>query len=568
MISCRYLTLVAAAVFLACTSRAQTVQLEMAFPSLQFERPVDLQQAGDLLFVVEQRGIIWVFDRDPAVSAATEFLDIRSRVSRGGNEEGLLGLAFAPDYTTSGDFYVYYSARSPRRSIVARYRRSASDVRAADATSEDVLLTVAQPYSNHNGGQLAFGPDDGYLYIGLGDGGSGGDPLNHGQNRTTLLGSLLRIDVSTTPYGIPADNPFTGNTDGYKEEIWAWGLRNPWRFSFDTATGRLYLADVGQNAWEEVDVIVKGGNYGWRTMEGPACFRPPANCNRAGLELPEHAYASNGAPRSITGGYVYRSTSVPELVGRYLYGDYVEGTIWGMGTDSTAQNTELLDTSLNIASFGQDAYGEVYILAFDGRIYRFAPAPLDLNDAVDNQMYTVGMPVGPVALPGATGGMVPYSFALTPDLPPGLHFDSDANSISGTPSAPLTATSYTWEVTDHAGHTALAVFTITVAESTGRARTPSPVTGVRVHGTVPNPSWGQTDMVIDLEQDARVAITVLDLLGRVVFMVPPLRMSPGAGQRIRLDTSVMPAGTYLYQVTIDSQGEWHVETGTMLYVRR
>mgnify|MGYP001262301701 CR=1 FL=1 len=248
-------------------------ELEIAFPNLTFARPVDLQHAGDgsdRIFIVEQAGVIRVFANTSSVATADTFLNIQNRVNDSGNEEGLLGLAFHPNFATNGYFYVNYTASNPRRTVVARYRVSANPNR-ADANSEFVLLTVNQPYENHNGGQLAFGPD-GYLYIGMGDGGSGGDPQNNGQDRRGLLGDMLRIDVDNPAgglnYGIPPDNPFVGNTSGYREEIYAYGFRNPWRFSFDFVTGWLWVGDVGQGSREEVDIVEKGLNYGWRIMEG------------------------------------------------------------------------------------------------------------------------------------------------------------------------------------------------------------------------------------------------------------------------------------------------------------
>ena len=235
------------------------VLLELAFQELSFEKPVFLTHAGDgsgRVFVVEQRGVIWSVDQ--ASERSTPFLDISDRVNRGGNEEGLLGLAFSPDFASSGHLFVYYSAASPRRSVLSRFTAGPAGTPAAD--SELVVLEVAQPFSNHNGGMIAFGPDD-FLYVGLGDGGSGGDPQGNGQNRATLLGSLLRIDVSEAsagePYRVPADNPFAA-ASGARGEIWAYGLRNPWRFSFDSDTGDLWLGDVGQNAYEEIDLIIKG----------------------------------------------------------------------------------------------------------------------------------------------------------------------------------------------------------------------------------------------------------------------------------------------------------------------
>jgi glucose/arabinose dehydrogenase len=355
------------------------VELRDAFPMLSFTHPVDLQNAGDgshRLFVVEQSGIIYVFVNSPTVSTKKVFLDIQSRVNSLGTEQGLLGLAFHPGYADSGYFYVDYTASAPQRSVISRFKVSASNPDSADPASEIVLLEVAQPYSNHNGGQIRFGPD-GYLWISLGDGGSGGDPLGTGQDPTTLLGSILRIDPDTTQgglhYGIPPDNPFVGNPYGYREEIYAYGLRNPWRFSFDPVTGCVWAGDVGQSAYEEVDLIENGRNYGWNIMEGLHCYNSPT-CDTTGLTLPIWEYGHNDSGGDcITGGFVYRGDSLPELYGRYIYGDYISGRIWALAYEGAgpAVNTELLHTSLNISSFGIDAEQEVYVCAFDGHIYRF-----------------------------------------------------------------------------------------------------------------------------------------------------------------------------------------------------
>ncbi len=363
------------------SSAQQQLSIEVAFPGIRFTRPVDLQHAGDgtdRIFVVEQAGIIKVLGPDRASAAI--FLDIRDRVRDRNNEEGLLGLAFHPGFADNGVFFVSYTASDPRRSVIARYRVLGSGL--ADPGSEEVILSTPQPAGNHNGGQIAFGPD-GYLYIGLGDGGGAGDRFRNGQERSTLLGTILRIDVSTSSgYGIPPDNPFAGNTTGLREEIFAYGLRNPWRFSFDVETGLLYAADVGQNAYEEIDLIESGANYGWNVMEGAHCYSPATGCNRSGLTIPIHEYAHNGQAKSVTGGFVYRGTSVPELAGMYVYADYVDGRIWGLDVDSESgyRNTELLDTSLNIASFGVDEANELYLCAFDGQIYRFTPTSTSIEE--------------------------------------------------------------------------------------------------------------------------------------------------------------------------------------------
>ncbi len=359
------------------------VRLERVYPALAFDRMTGLYQApdgSDRWFVSEQDGRILVFGDEDDVGEAAVFLDITDRVSTGNFEEGLLGLAFAPDFGLSGDFYVNYTAQSPRRTVVSRFSVPRPGGQ-PDRRSEAVLLEVGQPFANHNGGQMLFGPD-GYLYIAFGDGGNAGDPMNNAQDRAKLLGKLLRVDVSRPgpgrSYAIPSDNPFVGQGGGVREEIWAYGLRNPWRFSWDTAGGRLWLGDVGQNSREEIDVIEKGANYGWRVMEGGECLGGPnAGCDREGLMLPVFDYARDGDECSVTGGFVYRGEAIPALQGTYLYGDYCSGRIWGLrydGTTVTAQG-ELIDSDIRISSFAQGADGELYALehADAGGIFKVVP---------------------------------------------------------------------------------------------------------------------------------------------------------------------------------------------------
>lgn len=343
-----------------------------------FEQPVFVTHAGDgsgRLFVVEQPGVIRVIEDGAALK--TPFLDIRNRVAFRG-ERGLLSVAFHPNYASNGRFFVNYTSNRNGQTVVAEYRVSA-DPNVAD-TSERIVLEIDQPFANHNGGQLQFGPD-GYLYIGMGDGGAGGDPLGHGQNRATLLGALLRIDVDRgDPYAIPSDNPFVGQADA-RPEIYAYGLRNPWRFSFDRCNGRLFLADVGQDRIEEVDLIVKGGNYGWNTMEGNACFPPGSVCVQGGFELPIATYAHSDPEGgfSITGGYVYRGRQFPALMGRYFFADFVSTRLWSL-TEVTADRWEmqtLMVAGFNISSFGEDEAGELYVTGFDGNIYRLEAAEGD-----------------------------------------------------------------------------------------------------------------------------------------------------------------------------------------------
>lgn len=352
-------------------------QLIEAFPNLSFSQPLDLQHAGDnsdRLFVVEKQGIVRVFGNDPATENASVFLDIRNRVDASGNEEGLLGLAFHPNYQTNGYFYVNYTTSDPNRTVIARFQVSPQNPDVADTDSELQILSFAQPFSNHNGGQLAFGPD-GYLYIAVGDGGSGGDPDENAQNRSTLLGSILRIDIDnpsgSNNYGIPTDNPYASNDQNFREEIYAFGLRNPWRFSFDPETGQLWAGDVGQNSYEEIDIIESGGNYGWNIMEGMHCFEPSSDCDQSGLQMPVWEYGRDQGI-SVTGGYVYRGSVLDELNGLYIYGDFGTGKIWALDATNPddPQNTELTDGEFSISSFGTDAANELYICSFNGSIYK------------------------------------------------------------------------------------------------------------------------------------------------------------------------------------------------------
>jgi len=360
------------------TATPPRLTLERVAENLSFTRLTNLVQAGERFFVTEQSGRVMSFPIGPEPAEAEVFLDIRSQVSTAGNEEGLLGLAFDPNFKPNGHFYVYYSAANPRRSVISRFSVGGiGTVGFEDATavpeSQLIVLEVPQPFSNHNGGQLAFGPD-GMLYISLGDGGAGGDPQGNGQNTSALLGSILRIDVSgigeDQGYRVPSDNPLAGATDA-RGEIWAYGLRNPWRFTFDRENGDLWAGDVGQNSFEEVDLIQRGGNYGWNTLEGNHCFSPRSGCDPSGTMPPVIEYSTNKGC-SVIGGYVYRGTSIPSLAGTYLYGDYCSGEIRGFRFENGLAGGDalLIDSGLNITSFGEDRDGEIYVLTQRGRIYR------------------------------------------------------------------------------------------------------------------------------------------------------------------------------------------------------
>ncbi len=356
---------------------AGTLNLFDIFPSLTFESPVVIENSGDNdLYVVEQAGRIWIV-KDRGVNAErSTFLDIRDRVQNGG-EMGLLGLAFHPKFTENGYFYVNYTTYNGSQlvTIVSRYQLTA-DRDVADPQSEIILLEVRQPYSNHNGGALQF-DHTGMLVIAFGDGGSAGDPDHRAQDPQSLLGKLLRIDVDRKEngnnYAIPVDNPFVGQA--YREEIWALGLRNPWRFSFDRSNGDLFIGDVGQNKWEEVDYVsgveAGGQNFGWRFKEGFACFNPQQSCDPGGLTDPIYAYGHD-LGCSITGGYVYRGVNSPDLQSTYIYADYCSGRIYGLKRDKTGgwQNKLLFTADPFLSTFGEDNSGELLIAGHrSGKIY-------------------------------------------------------------------------------------------------------------------------------------------------------------------------------------------------------
>jgi glucose/arabinose dehydrogenase len=364
---------------------AQEIALDLFLSGL--DNPVAITHAGDgtgRLFITLQGGLILV--HDGAGLRDEPFLDIRTLVSCCG-EQGLLSVAFHPRHAENGVFYVNYTDDTGA-TVVARYTVFPGDPDRADPGSAAVLLTVPQPFTNHNGGQLQFGPD-GYLYIGMGDGGSGGDPLDNAQRLTTLLGKMLRIDVDGgVPYAIPPDNPFRGSPPA-RPEIWASGLRNPWRFGFDRATGDLFIGDVGQGAWEEIDYQPAGSpggeNYGWRLMEGAHCFNPSSGCNPGTLTLPILEYG-HALGCSVTGGYRYRGAGIPAIQGQYLFSDWCSGRIWGASPDGggTWRARELLASGRNVVAFGEDGAGELYLahrpVGGPGAIYRIVagghPAPV------------------------------------------------------------------------------------------------------------------------------------------------------------------------------------------------
>lgn len=381
----------------------KSVKVVEAFPKLEWPdeatgadegkpkelRPIVVTGAGDgsnRLFIATQPGRIHVIENDPKAEEMKTFLDITDRLHYAApaeNEEGFLGMAFHPKFKENGEFFVYYTNdyqnEKDRKSIISRFRVSKDDPNKADPASEEIIMEIPQPYWNHNGGTIIFGPD-GYLYVGLGDGGSGRDPHGNGQNLNTLLGKILRIDVDHKDpglnYAIPKDNPFVGRQDA-RGENWAYGIRNIWRMAFDRETGTLWAADVGQDLWEEIDIIEKGGNYGWNLREGFHKFGDNGSEPRADLIEPVWDY-HHDLGKSITGGNVYRGKKVPELEGAYLYGDLTTGQVYALWYDEAAKQTTanrlVLEKGTPIFTFGEDDAGETYFSTQEGGIYKFESA--------------------------------------------------------------------------------------------------------------------------------------------------------------------------------------------------
>lgn len=570
----------------ACAESAPAqFQLEPAFPNLSFSRALDLQHPGDgsnRLFVVRQKGIIKVFDNNPAVFSAPIFLDLRNRVTNEHGEQGLLGLAFHPDFANNGFFYVYYTAENPLRSIIARYEVDPSNPNQGDPNSELIVLEIAQPHHGHNGGQIAFGPD-GFLYIALGDGKWGGDPEENGQNPETLHGSILRIDVdkvsSVSPdcgagpnasYTIPANNPLADGPGNNCDEIWAYGFRNPWRFSFDTATGALWAGDVGESNYEEIDLIQPGGNYGWNTMEGAHCFDPPTNCDQTGLELPIWEYEHSGTFKSVTGGYVYWGTSVPELRGQYIYADFINGKIWALGYDGQqSTNTQLLNTNLGISSFGVDEHDELYLVNLFGHIYRFTPTvsftirlkrvyfksngakraviKWNASDVSTGKIdfYIDRVPDGNPDTRAFNDGKLKLSIPFPGDGP----FDIQAcerNSTTGC-SNMVRANFITANVSNELDDDETYASIRDTGENRALAVQSEPPNAFAVFGNYPNPFNAQTIVRFGVPESAYVKLVIYDLLGRQVRVLVEDTYAAGMHEVV-FEASDLPNGTYLVRL--------------------
>lgn len=450
----------AALLLVGSTDAQAQYRLENAFPNLALNDPVDLQSprdGTDRLFAVQLAGVIVVFPNDSSATQPEVFLDIHTQVSRE-SDGGLLGMAFHPDYEENGYFYVNYTAADPIRKVISRFTVDASNPDRADPGSELVLLEIPLELSGHNGGRLLFGPD-GYLYVATGDGNPhSADSSGNGQNPATLTGTMIRIDVDNPSdslhYGIPPDNPFVGMGPGYREEVYAYGFRNPWRFSFDSATGDLWLGDVGAGAWEEIDLVESGQNYGWNILEGRHCFDPPAGCNPDTLATPIWDYSHNTdstfSGRSVTGGYVYRGPGTPELFGKYVFGDFVNGRIWALTAESDPVIVEeLVDTEYHVVAFGVDAEEELYAVTIEDSLYRIRYSPPSPVEEI---------PVPSIALrvyPNPSSG----DASITYELPRGGHVVLDVYNLLGARVRRLEnrmagpgSRAVTWDGLDAAGH--------------------------------------------------------------------------------------------------------------------
>ena len=412
MSKCKFLSAsVLFPLFFACVAPAQPlpkIALSQVYTQLQIDRPVWMSEVPDgsgRLFFVQQSGIVYIVKKGSDGGDAKEFFNIENRHPYFWNEDGLLSIAFHPGFKTNGLFYVYYNQENnaeqrakfqgfPYRSVISEFKVSGTNADVADMASERILFEVGQPFPNHKGGELVFGPD-GYLYLALGDGGSAGDPLNNGQNLSTLLAKMLRIDVNSRTtlgndyrsfqlnYGIPSDNPFARGVGSVREEIFAYGLRNAWRYSFDRKTGDLWAGDVGQDLWEEVDIVTNGGNYGWSIREGAHYFKDGPPGAKYAEPVMEYAHRTSDQPdgmfpdhatgNCIIGGYVYRGKKYPALDGIYIYADYSPGVIYGLRYDREAHKVTAEGTMLrqpkSIISFGEDLDGELYAFTQDGFIY-------------------------------------------------------------------------------------------------------------------------------------------------------------------------------------------------------
>lgn len=604
----RYFLIFSSLVFLLtnCLDAQPDIQLQSF--ATGFNRPVDIAHCGDeRLFIVEQRGIIWILDAN-GNKLTDPFLNIDPKVGSTGNEQGLLGLAFHPNYAQNGYFFVNYTDNNGDTHI-ARYSVSAADPNIANPDSELEIMEVAQPYSNHNGGGIKFGPD-GYLYIGLGDGGSGGDPQNNGQKKTSFLGKMLRIDVDNgSPYSVPASNPFV-NDPAFLPEIWAWGMRNPWRFSFDRLTGDLWIGDVGQDDWEEIDYqpasSTGGENYGWRCYEGTHTYNT-GNCpDVSTLTMPAVEFQNSGSLGcSITGGFVYRGCAYPKLYGRYLYTDYCSGRLWSLTPDGNGgwTNEQIADLANNqYVSFGENKDGELFIAALgSGTISRITETSFSFGEVTDEGCggdsdgaitLDIANSMPPLTFTwsdgftgqnrtGLTAGF--YGVTITTASVCAFFEGFNVNVENQTPDVPVVAVDmdtvltapagfdYQWlldgqPVPGATGQTFIASqsgsYTVVVTNDGDCSATSEPVNvvisasgflpNVQSVKFSPNPFSEDATLQIAASQATRIGLKINDLAGKNwlsdEFVV-------NGKSSIRLPLSKLPAGVYLLVLTTEG-GEW------------
>ncbi|QHT68443.1 T9SS type A sorting domain-containing protein [Rhodocytophaga rosea] len=564
----KYLLLLFTCISFYHALQAQLVMKD-AFPALTFPQPVELTGAGDgsnRLFVVSQTGVIYVMPNS-ASATSTVFLNMTNRVLTGG-ERGLLGLAFHPAYRQNGYFYVSYNRTPNSARVISRFKVSPTNPNVADPASELIVLTYPQPYSNHNGGKIAFGKD-GYLYISTGDGGSSGDPNNYAQNLTVLLGKMLRIDINRTSpglnYAIPADNPLIA-VPGVRKEIYAYGLRNPWKFSVDPVTGLIVLGDVGQGQREEINVIIKGGNYGWRLKEGSLCYNPAPNtdCSSYTNLIPPVYEYDRTQGSSVTGGYVYRG-KIPYLYGKYIYGDFGSGNIW-VGSanfaDSTISNNLLQKFPGQISSFGEDDQRELYVCNYsNGKIYKITDEATIISYLVSPANGATG-----ITSPAYVANSVPGATSYTIELNTNATFtgtalvQTSASRIINFTNLALGQTYYARVKTNLSpnwGRTT--TFTTGTAESYAYLASPSNgTTGVTSPAYVANSVPGATSYTIELNTNATFTGTALVqtsasriinftnlALGQTYYARVKTNLSPNWGRTTTFTTGTAESYAYL-----------------------
>jgi glucose/arabinose dehydrogenase len=519
---------------LSCGSPAQPV-IALEEIASGFSKPVDISHAGDArLFITEQTGFIRIIAEDGTV-LPEPFLDISGPVNDSGNERGLLGLAFHPDYANNGFFFVNYTG-SGGHTRISRFSVSASDPNVADPGSEVILLTVDQPFSNHNGGELAFGPD-GYLYIGMGDGGSANDPQNNGQTPGALLGKMLRIDVDSQDaglnYAIPANNPYADPNDSIPGEIWAFGMRNPWRFSFDRLTGDLWIGDVGQGEWEEINFQPAGSqggeNYGWRCYEGTHAFNL-SGCGPAQdyvMPVFEYSHTASGGC-SVTGGFVYRGCAYPSLYGHYLFADYCNGQFWAIAPGGEVITLSNL-SNLQFTSFGENYLGELFVTGHtQGRIYRVVETsgPVFGVEIVWNDT-TLAVPAGYQS----------YQWFLDGALIPGA---------TGPEYTPLQSGSYTVEVTNEFGCSTISGAVDVVIQSL-RNILPEPEWTI-----APNPFTQTLNFQATLKSPEAIGLKIFHASGRLLY---ERSWERAAEASLLIDAAGWPKGVYWVWLVTGS-GSW------------